>query len=100
DYSTSPLDNATVTAVSKLSQTVDGIKTDVSKKIEQKDLNGYATQTWAQNQIQTTADGITGTLSSVKTIVNGQTTSINDLQADSSSFKSQFTTVNNTLGKQ
>ncbi|MCT3284611.1 hypothetical protein EFP16_14035 [Lactiplantibacillus pentosus] len=100
DWCPNPADNATVTAVSKLSQTVDGMKSDISKKIEQKDLNGYATQTWAQNQIQTTADGITGTLSSVKTIVNGQTTSINDLQADSSSFKSQFTTVNNTLGKQ
>ncbi|MGA3433778.1 phage tail protein [Lactiplantibacillus plantarum] len=100
DYSTSPLDNATVSALSKLSQTVDGMQLDISKKIEQKDLNGYATQTWTQNQIKTTADGINATVSSVKTTVDGQTTSINDLKADSSSFKSQFTTVNNTLGKQ
>ncbi|MCG0671270.1 prophage protein [Lactiplantibacillus plantarum] len=100
DYSTSPLDNATVTAFSKLSQTVDGMKLDISKKIEQKDLNGYATQTWTQNQINVTADGINSTLASVKTTVDGQTTSINDLKTDSSSFKSQFTTVNNTLGKQ
>lgn len=100
DWCLNPSETATVTAVSKLSQTVDGMKSDISKKIEQKDLNGYATQTWAQNQIQTTADGINATVSSVKSTVDGQTTSINDLKADSSSFKSQFTTVNNTLGKQ
>lgn len=99
DYSTSPLDNATVTAFSKLSQTVDGMKLDISKKIEQKDLNGYATQTWTQTQIKTTSDGINGTISSVKSTVDGHTTSINDLKADSSGFKAQFTTVNNTIGK-
>ncbi|MFH5809091.1 phage tail protein [Lactiplantibacillus plantarum] len=100
DWCPNPADNATVTAVSKLSQTVDGMKSDISKKIEQKDLNGYATETWTQNQIQTTADGINSTLSSVKTTVDGQTTSINDLKADSSGFKAQFVTVNDTLGKQ
>ncbi|MCJ8183912.1 hypothetical protein [Lactiplantibacillus pentosus] len=100
DWCTNPADNASVTAFSKLSQTVDGMKSDISKKIEQKDLNGYATQTWTQNQIKVTADGINATLSSVKSTVDGQTTSINDLKADSSSFKSQFTTVNNTIGKQ
>ncbi|MGO3425572.1 phage tail protein [Lactiplantibacillus plantarum] len=100
DWCANPADNATVTAVSKISQTVDGMKTDISKKIEQKDLNGYATQTWAQNQINTTANGINGTISSVKSTVDGHTTSINDLKADSSGFKAQFTTVNNTLGKQ
>nr|WP_080280597.1 phage tail protein [Lactiplantibacillus plantarum] len=100
DYSMNPADTATVTAFSKLSQTVDGIKSDISKKIEQKDLNGYATETWTQNKINTTADGINGTLSSVKTTVDGHETSINDLKADSSSFKTQFTTVNGTLEKQ
>ncbi|KZU26792.1 hypothetical protein Nizo2535_3108 [Lactiplantibacillus plantarum] len=99
DYSTSPLDNATVSALSKLSQTVDGMQLDISKKIEQKDLNGYATQAWTQNQIKITADGINATLSSVKNTVDGHATSINDLKADSSGFKAQFTTVNNTLGK-
>ncbi|WPC19416.1 hypothetical protein N6G95_09380 [Pediococcus inopinatus] len=86
--------------ISELKQTADGLKSDISKKIEQKDLNGYATETWAQNQIKVTADGINGTMSSIKTTVDGQTTDINDLKADSSSFKSQFTTVNDTLGKQ
>ncbi|WP_249261168.1 phage tail protein [Lactiplantibacillus plantarum] len=100
DFSTNPLDNATVAAVSNISQTVDGMKADISKKIEQKDLNGYATETWTQNKINATADGINGTLSSVKGTVDGQTTSINDLQADSRGFKAQFTTVNGTLGKQ
>ncbi|WP_408954000.1 phage tail protein [Lactiplantibacillus plantarum] len=100
DFSGNPADTATVTAFSKLSQTVDGMKSDISKKIEQKDLNGYATETWAQNQIKTTADGINSTISSVKTTVDGHDTSINDLKADSSSFKTQFTTVNGTLGKQ
>lgn len=100
DWCPNPADNASVTALSKLSQTVDGMKLNISKKIEQKDLNGYATQTWAQNQINATADGINATVSSVKTTVDGHTTSINDLQADSSGFKAQFTTVNNTLGKQ
>ncbi|MGA3430575.1 phage tail protein [Lactiplantibacillus plantarum] len=99
DWCLNPSENATVTALSKLSQTVDGMKLDISKKIEQKDLNGYATQAWARNQINSTADGINATLSSVKTTVNGHATSINDLKADSSSFKSQFTTVNDTLGK-
>ncbi|MCG0820598.1 reticulocyte binding protein [Lactiplantibacillus plantarum] len=100
DWCPNPADNATVTAVSTLSQTVDGMQLDISKKIEQKDLNGYATETWTQNQIQTTADGINSTLSSVKTTVDGQTTSINDLKADSSGFKAQFVTVNDTLGNQ
>ncbi|MGZ9645911.1 phage tail protein [Lactiplantibacillus pentosus] len=100
DWCPNPADNATVTAVSKLSQTVDGMKLNISKKIEQKDLNGYATQTWAQNQINSTADGINATLSSVKKTVNGHNTSINDLKADSNSFKAQFTTVNGTLSTQ
>ncbi|WP_342435248.1 phage tail protein [Lactiplantibacillus plantarum] len=100
DWCLNPTETATVTAVSKLSQTVDSMKLDISKKIEQKDLNGYATKAWAQNQINATADGINATLSSVKKTVNGHNTSINDLKADSSSFKSRFTTVNNTLGKQ
>ena len=99
DYSVNPEDNATVTAFSQLSQTVDGMKADISKKIEQKDLSGYATQTWTQNQIKTTADGINGTISSVKSTVDGHTTSINALQADSSGFKAQFQTVNDTIGK-
>lgn len=100
DWYLNPTETATVTAFSKLSQTVDGMKLDISKKIEQKDLNGYATQTWTQNQINATADGINATVSSVKTTVNGNTTSINDLKADSNGFKSQFTTVNDTLDKQ
>lgn len=100
DYSVSPLDNATVTAFSKLSQTVDGMQLDISKKIEQKDLNGYATQTWTQAQIKITSDSLNATLSSVKTTIGNQSTSINNLQADSNGFKAQFTTVNNTLGKQ
>ncbi|MCT4451937.1 gp58-like family protein [Lactiplantibacillus plantarum] len=99
DWCPNPADNATVTAVSKLSQTVDGMKVDISNKIEQTDLNGYATQTWAQNQINTTANGINGTISSVKSTVDSHTTSINTLKADSSGFKAQFTTVNNTIGK-
>ena len=100
DWCANPADNATVTAVSKLSQTVDDMKLDISKKIEQKDLNGYATQTWTQNQIKLTSDSLSGTLSRVKTTVDGHTTSINTLKADSSGFKAQFVTVNDTLGKQ
>ncbi|MCT4452876.1 phage tail protein [Lactiplantibacillus plantarum] len=99
DFSVNPADTATVSAFSKLSQTVDGVQLDISKKIEQKDLNGYATQTWTQNQIKLTSDSLSATLSSVKSAVDGHTTSINALQADSSGFKAQFTTVNNTLGK-
>ncbi|WIE01542.1 gp58-like family protein [Latilactobacillus curvatus] len=78
----------------------DQIALTVSKTELNNTLSNYATQTWTQSQINVTADGINSTLSSVKTTVDGQTTSINDLKADSSSFKSQFTTVNNTLGKQ
>lgn len=99
DWCLNPTETATVTAVSKLSQTVDGMKADISKKIEKKDLNGYATETWAQNQINISANGINGTISSVKSTVDGHTTSINNLQADSNGFKAQFTTVNNTIGK-
>ncbi|WP_195630970.1 gp58-like family protein [Lactiplantibacillus plantarum] len=99
DWCPNPADNATVTALSKLSQTVDGIKTDISKKIEQKDLNGYATQTWTQNQIKITSDNLSATLSSVKSTVDGHATSINSLQADSRGFKDQFTTVTDTLSK-
>ncbi|HIY92339.1 MAG TPA: hypothetical protein H9820_05270 [Candidatus Companilactobacillus pullicola] len=44
--------------VSSLSQTVDSMKLDLSKKIEQKDLNGYATQAWTQDQIKSISDSI------------------------------------------
>ncbi|MGX6402633.1 hypothetical protein ACWM0Y_16730, partial [Lactiplantibacillus plantarum] len=80
--------------------TIAELQNGLAAKLTKTDLNGYATQTWTQNQIKMTADGINGTMSSIKSTVDGQTTSINDLKADSSSFKSQFTTVNNTLGKQ
>lgn len=99
DWCPNPADNASVTAVSKISQTMEGIKTDISRKIEQKDLNGYATEDWAQNQINTTADGINGTMSSIKGTVDDHTTSIHTLQTDSNGFKDQFTKVNNTIGQ-
>ncbi|MCP8848032.1 hypothetical protein LOX60_08470 [Latilactobacillus curvatus] len=44
--------------VSNLSQAVDGMRLDISKKIEQKDLNGYATQTWTLDQIKLISDSI------------------------------------------
>ncbi|WP_335138646.1 phage tail spike protein [Lacticaseibacillus paracasei] len=80
--------------------TIAELQNGLAVKLTKDDLSGYATQTWTQNQIKMTADGISGSLSSVKSTVDGHTTSINDLQADSSGFKSQFTTVNDTLGKQ
>lgn len=79
--------------------TIAELENGLAAKLTKSDLDGYSTQTWAQNQINTTANGINATVSSVKTTVDGHTTSINDLKADSSSFKSQFTTVNNTIGK-
>lgn len=80
--------------------TIAELQSGLAAKLTKTDLNGYATQDWTQNQVKMTADGINGTMSSIKSTVDGQTTSINDLKADSSSFKSQFTKVNNTLGKQ
>ncbi|WP_435404078.1 phage tail protein [Lactiplantibacillus plantarum] len=80
--------------------TIAELESGLATKLTRTDLDGYATETWTQNQIKVTADGINATLSSVKSTVDGQTTSINDLKADSSSFKSQFTTISNTLGKQ
>lgn len=79
--------------------TIAELEGGLAVKLIKDDLNGYATQTWAQNQIDVSADGINTTLSSIKSTVDGQTTSINDLKADSSSFKSQFTTVTDTIGK-
>lgn len=74
DWGPNPADNATVTALSKLSQTVDGMQFDISKKIEQKDLNGYATQTWTQSQIKSTADSINLNVSKVQTDLGGAKT--------------------------
>jgi hypothetical protein len=79
--------------------TIAELEGGLAVKLTKDDLNGYATQTWAQNQIDVSADGINTTLSSIKSTVDDQTTSINDLKADSSSFKSQFTTVTDTIGK-
>ncbi len=79
--------------------TIAELQNGLAAKLTKTDLNGYATQDWAQTQIKITSDGINGTISSVKSTVDSQTTSINDLKADSSSFKSQFTTVNDTIGK-
>ncbi len=80
--------------------TIAELENGLAAKLIKDDLSGYATETWTQNQIKVTADGINSTLSSVKTTVDGHTTSINDLKADSSGFKAQFVTVNDTLGKQ
>lgn len=80
--------------------TIAELENGLAAKLTKDDLSGYATETWTQNQIKVTADGINSTLSSVKTTVDGQTTSLNDLKADSSGFKAQFVTVNDTLGKQ
>jgi len=77
--------------------TIAELESGLAVKLTKADLDGYATETWAQNQISATADGINATLSSVKNTVDGQTTIINDLKADSNSLKSQFTTVNDTL---
>ncbi|WP_395538383.1 hypothetical protein [Lactiplantibacillus pentosus] len=79
--------------------TIAELQNGLAAKLTKTDLDGYATQTWAQNQIKLTADGINGTISSVKTTVDGHDTSINELKADSSSFKTQFTTVNDTISK-
>lgn len=79
--------------------TIAELESGLAVKLTKNDLDGYSTQSWTQNQIKMTADSINGTMSSIKSTVDGQTTSINDLKADSSSFKSQFTTVNDTLGK-
>lgn len=76
------------------------LENGLAAKLTKDDLSGYATETWTQNQIKVSADSINATLSSVKTTVDGHTTSINDLKADSSGFKAQFVTVNDTLGKQ
>ncbi|WP_251898568.1 hypothetical protein [Lactiplantibacillus paraplantarum] len=99
DWCPNPSDNATVTAVSKISQTVDDIKFDISKKIEHKDLDGYATEDWTQNKIKMTADGFNGNLSRVENTVKEHTTSINDFQADSKKFKAQFTTYKDTVDR-
>ncbi|MBS0952316.1 phage tail protein [Lactiplantibacillus plantarum] len=80
--------------------TIAELENGLAAKLTKDDLSGYATETWTQNQIKVTADGINSTLSSVKTTVDGHTTSINDLKADSSGFKAQFVTVNDILGKQ
>ncbi|WP_275781952.1 gp58-like family protein, partial [Latilactobacillus curvatus] len=109
DWSANPADNATVTAVSKISQTVEDMKFDISKKIEQKDLNGYATETWTNGQIKLTSDSISETLSRKieKTDLNGYATqtwtqsqikstadsinlNVSKVQTDLSGTKTQF----------
>ncbi|WP_436696975.1 phage tail protein [Lactiplantibacillus pentosus] len=79
--------------------TIAELENGLATKLTKTDLGGYATQTWAQNQINTTADGINATISSVKDTIDGHDTSINELKADSSGFKAQFTKVNGTLDK-
>ncbi|MBG1236942.1 phage tail protein, partial [Lactiplantibacillus plantarum] len=63
--------------------TIAELENGLAAKLTKDDLSGYATETWTQNQIKVTADGINSTLSSVKTTVDGQTISLNDLKADS-----------------
>ncbi|MGA3439816.1 hypothetical protein ACA574_16700, partial [Lactiplantibacillus plantarum] len=80
--------------------TIAELQNGLATKLTKTDLNGYATQTWTQNQIKVTADGISGTMSGIKNTVDSHTTSINTLQADSNGFKAQFDTVNDTLSTQ
>ncbi|WP_063697096.1 hypothetical protein [Pediococcus inopinatus] len=79
--------------------TIAELQNGLGAKLTKTDLDGYSTQTWTQNQIKTTADGINGTISSIKGTVDGHTTSINTLQTDSNGFKDQFTKVNDTVDK-
>lgn len=79
--------------------TIAELQNGLGVKLTKTDLNGYATETWAQNQIKITADGINGAISSVKNTVNDHTTNIHDIQADSKEFKSQFTTYKNTVDR-
>ncbi|MCG0885576.1 reticulocyte binding protein [Lactiplantibacillus plantarum] len=52
--------------------TIAELENGLAAKLTKDDLSGYATETWTQNQIKVTADGINSTLSSVKTTVDGQ----------------------------
>ncbi|WP_261976418.1 hypothetical protein [Lactiplantibacillus plantarum] len=79
--------------------TIAELQNGLGAKLTKSDLNGYATQDWAQNQIKFTADGINETLSSVKSTVNSHVTSINDLQTDSKKFKAQFTTFKDSIDR-
>ncbi|MCG0574040.1 phage tail protein [Lactiplantibacillus plantarum] len=79
--------------------TIAELQNGLAAKLTKTDLNGYATQDWAQNQIKFTADGINGTISSIKGTVDSHTTSINTLQADSKKFKAQFTTYKDTVDR-
>ena len=85
------------TLIDGSTMTIAELQNGLAAKLTKTDLNGYATQDWAQNQIKLTADGINGTISSIKGTVDGHTTSINTLQTDSNGFKDQFTKVNNTI---
>lgn len=79
--------------------TIAELEGGLAVKLTKKDLDGYATETWAQNQIKMTADGINGTISSVKNTVDDHTTSIHDIQSDSKEFKTQFTTYKDTVDR-
>ncbi|QSE51575.1 hypothetical protein JWR93_09300 [Lactiplantibacillus plantarum] len=46
--------------------TIAELENGLATKLTKTDLDGYATETWTQNQIKVTADGINATMSSVK----------------------------------
>ncbi|WP_415606442.1 phage tail spike protein [Liquorilactobacillus hordei] len=74
DYSTNPADNATVTSVSTLSNTVSGLNSTVSK-------------------VQTTADANKTNISSLSNTVNGLNSTVSSLSSDNTTNKSNISSL-------
>lgn len=89
DWSANPADNATVTAVTSLSATVDGLQTTVSQKV---DNTTYQTQvTQFNNQISTKVDS--STYSSKMT----QLDNVIDTKVSSSDYNTEVTQLTNMI---
>lgn len=90
------------TAEGKITVQADQIAQTVSKTELTTKLNGYATQTWTQSQIKSTADSINLSVTKVDSKVDNLNTSDRNLLIKSGTFEtglaSDVTVSNNTYG--
>ncbi|MDO7795603.1 phage tail protein [Lactiplantibacillus plantarum] len=74
--------------------TIAELENGLATKLVKSDLDGYATKTWASNEISTTADGINATIGKVQTSLDNTTTTVNSLAANSLGIKLQLSSLN------
>lgn len=77
--------------------TIAELEGGLAAKLTKTDLDGYSTQTWTQNQIKMTADGITESVQNMTSDMATQTWTQGQLKLTADGFTSQISSVKTDL---